>query len=352
MARRKWTSDWQTSVRVRLERSGATILGEGRADLLTAIERHLSITKAAKASGMSYRRAWTMVQAMNAAAGEPLVQTAAGGPAGGGARLTPSGRLALQVYQQVRNSVVASAAGALQRVVHSDLHAPPVIHLAAAISLQEAVGQLISMFALQQPTVKVRTIFGASNELADLMLSGAPGDLFISAEPKEIDRLAARGLVVAGARRELAQNRLGIIGVSKMEWVRQHDHLLRNSVRRIALADSATPLGRISDAYLEGLGILDKLAPKLLRVDNSRAVLAAIASKTADVGLAFSSDANREGDWLSLFRIHSPKAKVTYEAAVVSRDAPAAEVLLLFNFLGTPESLRCLGRCGFQPINA
>ena len=78
----KWMDDWKVGVRVWVERSGKAVLGEGRAELLAAIGEHHSITKAAKSTGMSYRRAWNLVQDVNAAAGEPLVAAAVGGTEG------------------------------------------------------------------------------------------------------------------------------------------------------------------------------------------------------------------------------------------------------------------------------
>src|SRR5436309_3205065 len=117
MAKARWASDWTIGVRVWIQRSGSAVLGQGRAELLAAIGQHSSITKAAKAAGMSYRRAWSLVQEMNEAAGEPLVEAAVGGVQGGGAVLTERGKFALKVYEQVHQSMVHSAADVLQRVV-------------------------------------------------------------------------------------------------------------------------------------------------------------------------------------------------------------------------------------------
>jgi molybdate transport system regulatory protein len=136
MAESQWMNDWRVQVRVWIEREGQAVLGEGRAELLAAIDRESSITRAAKSLGMSYRRGWSMVQSINAAANEPLVETAAGGIKGGGARLTPRGRLALEVYEQVRHSLVGSASSVLQRAVRTDSRPPTTLHVAAAISLQ------------------------------------------------------------------------------------------------------------------------------------------------------------------------------------------------------------------------
>src|SRR5262249_46814020 len=182
MGKVHWASDWKVGVRVWVEREGQAMLGEGRAELLAAIDTEHSITKAAKAAGMSYRRAWNLIQEVNEAAGELLVEAAVGGKQGGGARLTPNGKLALEVYDKVRRSLVDSAAEALRQAIAPDHRGQKYIHLAAAISMQEAVGQILAEYTLLQPSVQVRAIFGASNELADHLLAGAPGDIFISAE--------------------------------------------------------------------------------------------------------------------------------------------------------------------------
>ena len=84
-----WNRNWKVGVRIWFEREGQAVLGAGRAELLAAIDTEHSITKAAKAAGMSYRKAWTMIQEVNAAAGEPLVEAAVGGKQGGGAASHP-----------------------------------------------------------------------------------------------------------------------------------------------------------------------------------------------------------------------------------------------------------------------
>ena len=76
---------WGLRIRVWVERDGEKILGPGRVELLELIDRHRSIAAAAKQMKMSYRRAWQLVQAVNAAAGEPYVEATAGGAGGGGA---------------------------------------------------------------------------------------------------------------------------------------------------------------------------------------------------------------------------------------------------------------------------
>lgn len=76
-----------------------TFLAYGRVVLLEKIRECGSISAAARAIGMSYRRAWWHVETMNRLAKRPLVETAVGGKGGGGTRLTPEGEEAVRLYR-------------------------------------------------------------------------------------------------------------------------------------------------------------------------------------------------------------------------------------------------------------
>ncbi len=94
--------------RLRILLGSAIAMGPGKADLLQAIEAEGSITGAARRMGMSYRRAWLLVEVMNESFRGPLVETARGGRRGGGARLTPLGRQALERYRDMEAKAAAS----------------------------------------------------------------------------------------------------------------------------------------------------------------------------------------------------------------------------------------------------
>ena len=101
---------WNLKVRVWIERRGRRILGPGRAELLGHIDRHGSITAAAKLMKMSYKRAWSLVRDINEAAGEPLVDVTTGGPGGGGAALTARGKEAVALYRRISEQISRVAA--------------------------------------------------------------------------------------------------------------------------------------------------------------------------------------------------------------------------------------------------
>jgi molybdate transport system regulatory protein len=85
--------------RLWIESTNDRFLGIGRLELLEKIELYGSISKAAQAMGMSYKKAWDLVSSMNAQVRVPLVSTQAGGKRGGGATLTPEGKQAVIIFQ-------------------------------------------------------------------------------------------------------------------------------------------------------------------------------------------------------------------------------------------------------------
>jgi molybdate transport system regulatory protein len=89
--------------------SGARI-GPGKARLLESIRDTGSISAAAREIGMSYKRAWLLLDSMNRSFTEAVVRAAPGGAGGGGARLTPFGAEVLERYQRIHDRASAMAA--------------------------------------------------------------------------------------------------------------------------------------------------------------------------------------------------------------------------------------------------
>lgn len=98
----------------------APAMGPGKADLLRAIDATGSISAGARQMGMSYRRAWQMVQEMNGHFAERLVETAIGG-SDNGARLTATGRLVLTAFTQLEDSLAKAVEGEAARALQSAL---------------------------------------------------------------------------------------------------------------------------------------------------------------------------------------------------------------------------------------
>ena len=90
-------------------------IGPGKAELVERIAESGSISAAARAMGMSYRRAWQLVEALNAACVEPVVITAIGGRRGGGARVTPFGRDLVRLFRAMEDKASAAIVPDLRR---------------------------------------------------------------------------------------------------------------------------------------------------------------------------------------------------------------------------------------------
>lgn len=90
-------------------------IGPGKAALISHIEKTGSISAAARAMGMSYRRAWQLVEALNESFSKPVVLTAIGGRRGGGAQVTTFGRRLAREYHRMENKASSAIQTDLRR---------------------------------------------------------------------------------------------------------------------------------------------------------------------------------------------------------------------------------------------
>jgi molybdate transport system regulatory protein len=94
--------------RIRIMAGNSIALGPGKIDLLEAIQQKGSISQAAKAINLSYRRAWDMVDTMNHCFKAPLVSSSTGGKGGGGAQLTSLGNEVILLYRSMESTAEKS----------------------------------------------------------------------------------------------------------------------------------------------------------------------------------------------------------------------------------------------------
>ena len=95
--------------RIRLVFGPDEMIGPGKAELLERIQRTGSIAAAGREMGMSYKRAWQLVETLNAMFRSPLVERSRGGAKGGGAQITETGLAVLEEYRAIE--LKARAAG-------------------------------------------------------------------------------------------------------------------------------------------------------------------------------------------------------------------------------------------------
>jgi molybdate transport system regulatory protein len=98
---------------LRLDFGQGRATGHGKVPLLEAVRDHGSISAAGRSMGMSYRRAWLLIDELNGLFEAPVVETKHGGWAGGGAELTPFGHRVVQHYRSIERKTHKAVAGEL-----------------------------------------------------------------------------------------------------------------------------------------------------------------------------------------------------------------------------------------------
>jgi molybdate transport system substrate-binding protein len=160
--------------------------------------------------------------------------------------------------------------------------------------------------------------------------------------------LEAAGIVAANSRTILAENSLAAIGRADRDLtVRNSADLASSGVKRIALAEPTTPLGRYSHDYLNRLGLHQRLADRTVYVDNSRAVGAAVRAGGADVGLVYGSDAVQAAGCRLLFKARKGPSPIQLCGALVRRGQHPDQAASLLSFLASRAAASRFRQCGF-----
>lgn len=112
-------------ITLRLALGPETLLGAGKAELLAGVAETGSIAAAARRMGMSYKRAWYLIDTLNGYFRAPLVTASKGGRSGGGATLTETGRVVLELYRRVQNDAADATKADLHELAALAAKVPP-----------------------------------------------------------------------------------------------------------------------------------------------------------------------------------------------------------------------------------
>ena len=170
---------------------------------------------------------------------------------------------------------------------HGDAPAPLLVF--AAASTTEALTEIGPLFTAKTG-IEVAFSFGGSSDLARQLKSGAPADVFLSADQARMDELERVGLVQPGTRRTLLANELAVVVAADLAAAAtKPDDLL--AVRRLAMADPAqAPAGIYAKQWLLAQGLWAALSPRVLPAQDVRAALAAVEAGSADAAIVYRTD--------------------------------------------------------------
>jgi molybdate transport system substrate-binding protein len=227
--------------------------------------------------------------------------------------------------------------------------AKPLTVLGAA-SLTNVLGELGKEFTNTHGT-PVRFSFAASSTLARQIESGAPADLFVSADQEWMDYLEQRGLIQKPTRHDLLSNRLALIAPIdsniELEIERGFGIAAALGGGRLATGDpDNVPVGRYARSALTSLGVWNDVADRLVRAEDVRTALAFVARGEAPLGIVYETDARIEKKvrLVGLFPADS-HPRITYPMALTKEAVPDAARFA--EFLKSDASRAVFERYGF-----
>ena len=226
---------------------------------------------------------------------------------------------------------------------------PGPIRVAAAVSLTGALDEAVAPFEARTGR-RVDVSTAASNTLAQQLIEGARADLFISADERQMRRVAQAGLV-DGAAVPLWGNRLVIV-VPAGTTLRESPlrALAGPGVRHLAIGDPAgVPAGVYAREWLMHVGLWRELEDRIVPAASVRAALAAVASGNAEAGIVYATDALGHPGVSVVYEIAGDAApRIVYPAAVLTRARhPGAARELLIYLKDDAHARAVFARAGF-----
>ncbi|MCJ2050648.1 molybdate ABC transporter substrate-binding protein [Methylobacterium sp. J-070] len=198
------------------------------------------------------------------------------------------------MHRLIRSSLIAAlllAAGAAQ--------AAETTTVFAAASLKNALDDAGKAFTAQSGFA-IRSSYAASSALARQIESGAPADLFASADLEWMDYLAKKNLIRPDTRVNLLNNRLVVVAPkdakeSTIAFTPEGFAKALGVDGRLATGEvNSVPIGKYAKIAFEKLGLWAGIQPRLAQADNVRAALALVSRGEAPLGVVYESDAKSD----------------------------------------------------------
>lgn len=223
---------------------------------------------------------------------------------------------------------------------------PSSILFFAAASTQDAVREISSRFEAESQ-VPVTLNFAASSTLAQQILAGAGGDLFLSANVHWVKEVVTEGL--ASRRRDLLGNRLVVIAPpgSGLQ-LRKPSDLLGPKITRLSLADpESVPAGIYARDALRRLDLWQFLQSKVVRGSDVRQALFFVERGEAEAGIVYATDLRISEAVRPLLELETASSRpIVYPLVLLKSPGKAARHF--FEYLSSPESAEVFRRFGFS----
>jgi molybdate transport system substrate-binding protein len=222
--------------------------------------------------------------------------------------------------------------------------------VSAASSLTDAFQAVGKAYEAKHPDTHVTLNFAASDVLLRQITSGAPADVFASADQAAMDKAAAAKAIDPATRMDFASNRLVlVVPHDSKATIRGPADLKADGVKRVAYGDPASvPVGRYTKAALEQQGLWDAVSAKGVLAQNVRQSLDYVARGEVDAGFVFATDAAIMKDKVKVAATVPTPKPITYPIAVVAGSKQPADAAAFEAFVQSAEGRSILAGFGFE----
>lgn len=227
------------------------------------------------------------------------------------------------------------------------------ITVAAAADLHSAMDEIVSHFR-SESSARLKVTYGSSGNFYQQIQSGAPFDLFFSANTDYPKRLESAGLIVPGTYYEYARGKLVLLvsSASTIDLKKGLQVLLDRSIKKIAIADpNHAPYGQAAVAALKKENLYDKVSPKLVTGENISQAASFVLSGAADVGIIAMSLAVTPASQSQVRFVEIPADEYPpiQQACVILRSSKDQKLARQFeSYVQGPEAAKILQRYGFE----
>jgi len=224
----------------------------------------------------------------------------------------------------------------------------------AAASLRDALTELAPLVEAGCSATPLYN-FAGSNVLARQIEAAPAADLFLSADERWADELEAAGRLVPGTRRTLLSNRLVVVARPAGPALAGPADLAGPDYAHLSIGDpEGVPAGVYARRFLEGAGLWNAVAGRVVPAPDVRAALALVEARDDAVGIVYATDARSSEKVRVLFAVPAGDApEIRYTAAAVA-GGPAGEATArsCLEALAGPEALAVFERHGFSAPGA
>ena len=213
------------------------------------------------------------------------------------------------------------------------------LHILAAASMTDVLTEIADKYKEEHPEITLTFSFDSSGTLQTQIEEGAPADVFISAALKQMNELNEQGLMDEDSIIELLENKVVLIKPKGSELdIASFEDVASDKVTMAAIGNSDVPVGQYTQTIYENLGLWDQIQEKANYATNVRQVLDWVATKNADCGIVYATDAAIEPEVEIISE--APEGSCTpaiYPAGIVKDSEYPEQAKEFMDFLKTDE---------------